>query len=124
MMKVRVAEFCCQTAYKYGFGLLLFFLLGTLPGYGQVSYEASARHEQQLRKSLKDAEKVDNKYKSTHLNTDTYTFKKGVAGRKRVKRDDGRSKLQFNVNGEPAKKPKLFKKKRKYKSRSERRESN
>ena len=121
-MKVRVAESCCRTVYKYGLGLLLFFLLGTLPGYGQVSYEASAKHEQQLRKSLKDAEKVDSKYKDTHLNTDAYTFKKGAAGRKRVKRDDG-ARLHFNVNGDPARKFKLFKK-RKYKPRSDKRKSN
>lgn len=118
-MKVCVAESCFRTACKYGFGLLLFFLLSTLPGYGQVSYEASAKHEQQLRKSLRDAEKVDNKYKDTHLNTDAYTFKKGEAGRKRVK-EDKRPKLHFNVNGDPAKKLKLFKKRRKYKSRNER----
>jgi hypothetical protein len=117
MMKVRVAESCCRTAYKYGLGLLLFFLLGTLPGYGQISYQASAKHDQQLRKSLRDAEKVDSKYKDTHLNTGAYTFKKGEAGRKRLKKD-GRDHLQFNVNGDPAKKMNLFKKKKKYKARA------
>ncbi|OKL40613.1 hypothetical protein [Pontibacter flavimaris] len=120
MMKVRVAESCCRTAYKYGLGLLLFFLLGTLPGYGQVSYEASARHGQSLRKSLKDAEKVDSKYKDTHLNTNAYTFKKGEAGRKRVKKDE-RARLHFNVNGDPAKKLRLFKNKKKYKPRKDKR---
>ncbi|WP_276499629.1 hypothetical protein [Pontibacter litorisediminis] len=121
MMKMRVAESCCRTACKYGLGLLLFFLLGTLPGYGQVSFQASAKHEQQLRKSLKDAEKVNSKYKDTHLNTDAYTFRKGEAGRKRLKKDD-RAKLHFNVKGDPAKKLRLFKKKRKYKPRDEKRQ--
>lgn len=116
MMKVRVVESCCRTAYKYSLSLLLFFLLGTLPGYGQISYQASAKHDQQLRKSLRDAEKVDSKYKDSHLNTDAYTFKKGEAGRKQVKRNK-RDQLQFNVKGDPAKKLHLFKKKKKYKAR-------
>ena len=117
-MKVRVVESCCRTAYKYGLGLLLFFLLGTLPGYGQISYQASAKHDQQLRKSLRDAEKVDSKYKDTHLNTDAYTFRKGEAGRKRLKKKDERDQFQFNVKGDPAKKIKLFKNKKKYKARA------
>ncbi|CAM3795356.1 hypothetical protein POKO110462_20100 [Pontibacter korlensis] len=122
-MKVCVAELCSRTAYKYGLALLLFFLIGTLPGYGQTSFQASAKHEQQLRKSLRDAEKANAKYKDTHLNTDTYTFKKGEAGRRRV-RNEERGKLQFNVKGDPVKKLKLFNKKKKYKARSTKKRSN
>ncbi|TPE40294.1 hypothetical protein [Pontibacter mangrovi] len=122
MMKVCATDFCFKKACKYGLGLLLFFVAGTLPGYGQTSFEASAKHEQQLRKSLREAEKVDAKFKETHLNTDAYTFKKGASGRRRV-RNNERDKMQFNVNGEPVRKLKIFGKKRKYNTRADKKRS-
>ena len=110
-MKVRAAAYCSQTAFKCSLFLLLFFLLGVLPGYGQTSHTAIARHDQELKKSLKEAAKVDAAYKDTHLNTDAYTFRKGEAGRKRL-RSNERAQYQFNVKGDAAKKLRLFKKKR------------
>ncbi|RIJ37835.1 hypothetical protein D1627_12145 [Pontibacter oryzae] len=120
-MKVRLAAYCSQKVLKYGFSLLLFFLIGTVSGYGQVNHESQAQHDQEVKLSLKEASKVDAAYKETHLNTNIYTFKKGAAGRKRVYKD-GRDKYQFNTSGEPVKKLKLFKKKRKYKQRSKKKD--
>lgn len=117
MMKVRIAAYCSQKVLKYGFSLLLFFLIGTVSSYGQVNYESQAQHDQEVKLALKAASKIDAAYKESHLNTDVYTFKKGAAGRKRVQQD-GRDKYQFNTSGEPVKKMKFFKKKRKYKQRA------
>lgn len=122
-MKVRAAESCSRTVWMCGFGLLLFFLLGTLPGYAQVSHETSAKHEQELRQSLKEASQLKTTYKDTHLNTDAYTFKKGAAGRRRVHKDN-RDEYQFNMSGEPVKKRRLFKKKRQHKQRDRRKRDN
>ncbi|WP_139237131.1 hypothetical protein [Pontibacter akesuensis] len=110
-----------KKAILCGANLFLFSLVGTLPSYGQVNYKAEEKHEQKLKQSLKDAAKVDAvAYKDTHLNPDAYTFKKGVAGRKRL-RNEERERLRFNTNGDPVKKISIFKKK--YKPRAKKKRS-
>ncbi|MFD1188075.1 hypothetical protein [Pontibacter rugosus] len=102
---------------------MLLLLIGT-PGYSQVNYQAEENHEQKLKQSLKDAAKVDAvTYKDTHLNTSAYTYKKGVAGRKRL-RNEEREQYQFDTNGEPVKRKGLFKKKKKYRQRGRNKRSN
>lgn len=92
--------------------LALLLLLSALPGYGQISFNTHGKkHEQQVRKSLKEAEQADLAYKDTHLNTNAYTFKKGAAAHKRLKQDE-RSGYQFNDKGKPVKWTKFFKKRK------------
>ena len=99
-------------AAKASLGLtLLMLLLVALPGYGQISFKAHERHEREMRKSLKEAEQADLAYKDTHLNTNAYSFKKGVAARKRLKQQE-RSGYQFNENGKPVKWTKIFRKRK------------
>ena len=88
---------------------LLLFL--ALPGYAQISFTAHERHEREMRKSLKEAEKADPVYKETHLNTNAYTFRKGAAARKRLKQDE-RSVYKFNDSGKPMKRAWIFKKRK------------
>ncbi|MCJ8166083.1 hypothetical protein MKJ04_14645 [Pontibacter sp. E15-1] len=90
---------------------LALLLLAALPGYGQISFDAREKHEQKMRKSLKEAEQVEYTYKETHLNTSAYTFKKGAAARKRRKQDR-RATYQFDENGKPARKILFFKKRK------------
>ncbi|MFD2246963.1 hypothetical protein [Pontibacter ruber] len=68
----------------------------------QISYKAVDQHNHLKRQSLKEADKTDVAYKDTHLNTSTYTFKKGEAGRKRVATNDGRNKYRFTERGNAA----------------------
>lgn len=88
---------------------LLLFL--ALPGHAQISFTAHERHEREMRKSLKEAEKADPVYKETHLNTNAYTFRKGEAARKRLKQDE-RSVYKFNDSGKPVKRAWIFKKRK------------
>ncbi len=85
------------------FSLLVVFLLASVPAFAQISHKSVNEHKQQRKKFLKQAEKVDTKYKDTHLNVDSHTFKIGESGRKRVSKD-GRANYQFDESGQPLKK--------------------
>lgn len=117
MMEVRVADFNLRQPLRVALALLLFFLVGALPGYAQTTHDAVEKHDQEVRQSLKEAAKIESIYKDSHLNTEAYTFKKGEPGRRRQQKD-GRDKYQFNINGDPVVKSKPFWKKKKYKPRS------
>lgn len=104
-------------AMKVMLPLVLLLLFGALPGYGQISHKAQEKHAREMRKSLKEAAKADLAYKETHLNINAYTFKKGAAARRRLKKDE-RASYQFNERGEPLKWY-HFLKKRKYKQEKE-----
>ena len=90
---------------------LTLFLFLASPSYGQISFKAHERHEREMRKSLKEAEKADPVYKETHLNTNAYTFRKGAAARKRLKQDE-RSVYKFNDSGKPVTRAWIFKKRK------------
>ncbi|PRY14776.1 hypothetical protein CLV24_10313 [Pontibacter ummariensis] len=77
--------------------LLLFFLF-SVPVSAQINHVSHSKHEQELRQSLKEAAKVDALYKETHLNTDTYTFRKGVAGRKVSKREGAEKSKKLTLS--------------------------
>ncbi|MFD3003747.1 hypothetical protein ACFS7Z_25550 [Pontibacter toksunensis] len=92
--------------------LVLLILLVAMPGYGQISFNAQEKHGREVRKSLRDAAKADIAYKETHLNTNAYTFKKGTAARKRIRKDELAS-YHFNERGKPIRWYHFLKKKRK-----------
>ncbi len=100
-----------SSALKPVLVLALLLLWGAVPGYAQISFDAREKHAQQVRQSLKEADVADYAYKDTHLNTNAYTFKRGAAARKRLKKDD-RARYQFDENGMPARKFQLFRKKK------------
>jgi hypothetical protein len=77
-------------------------LLSAGAAMAQISYKAVEHHNQQKRQSLKEAKQAEVEYKDTHLNTSTYTFKKGAPGRKRVAARDGRNKYRFTDSGNAA----------------------
>jgi hypothetical protein len=110
MRKVSV-ETCFKKALKALLSLVVLLLFGALPGYGQISFNAQEKHEQKMRKSLKEAEQVELAHRETHLNISAYTFRKGAAARKRLKKDE-RSGYQFNDSGKPVKWKKALAKKK------------
>lgn len=110
---------CDVVSFPFSFArrlalLLALVLLTAVPAFCQISYESAENHKQERKKFLKEAEKAEATYKDTHLNTGAYNFKKGEAGRRRLKAKDERGRYQFDENGEPVKKRKPFwKRKRK-----------
>ncbi|WP_242922178.1 hypothetical protein [Pontibacter liquoris] len=97
---------------RSGFLLCLLALLAfsALPAFAQISPESKEQQRKEQKRFLKEAAKTESVYKDTHLNTDTYTFKKGEAGRINAK--NNRAAYLFDENGKPIKKKKLFEKKR------------
>ncbi|WP_162054466.1 hypothetical protein [Pontibacter pamirensis] len=111
-MKEMMVSTAVKKALKVILPLVLLLLFGALPGYAQISFKAHENHGREVRKSLKEAAKADLAYKETHLNTNTYTFRKGTAARKRAKKDELAS-YQFNERGKPIRWYHFLKKKRK-----------
>ncbi|WP_458988075.1 hypothetical protein [Pontibacter sp. CAU 1760] len=105
----RRMEAAREKHFKRAGVVALFWLLLAVPGYGQISFQE--QHGQQMRKSLKEAERADPAYKDTHLNTSAYTFRKGAAARKRLKQQK-RASYQFNEQGKPVRRFPLFRKKK------------
>jgi hypothetical protein len=102
-----------STFTKHLFSLLVVLLLATVPALAQINQKSVSEHKQQRKKFLKQAAKADTKYKDSHLNIDSHTFKIGESGRRRVNRDD-RANYQFNESGQPLKKQRfLFLRKKK-----------
>ncbi|PIQ20847.1 MAG: hypothetical protein COW65_12665 [Cytophagales bacterium CG18_big_fil_WC_8_21_14_2_50_42_9] len=52
--------------------------------WAQITYKSRSAIKAETRKSKRDAAQVEADYKDSHLNTAHYTYKKGVAGRKKV----------------------------------------
>ncbi|MEJ8758486.1 hypothetical protein WG947_15840 [Pontibacter sp. H259] len=99
---------------KQIFTLIAFcFILTLLPlaTEAQIQATTSGRHKKEQKRFLKEAKATESAYKDTHLNTRTYTFKKGESARKRVKKNDERRSYKFDEAGKPLKKKGLFRKK-------------
>ncbi|GAB3525732.1 hypothetical protein GCM10027443_00060 [Pontibacter brevis] len=111
-MDVKTVCIDVKKAMKYSLPLVLLLLLVALPGYGQISFKTHDNHGREVRKSLKEAAKVDPAYKETHLNTNAYSFRKGTAARRRAKKDELAS-YKFNERGKPMRWYHFLKKKRK-----------
>ena len=91
------------------FAVILF--VGIMPAMAQIRTQTVEKHKKQRERFLKEAEKTESTYKETHLNTDAYTFKKGEAARKRMKKRDERRRYKFDETGKPLKKKSFFRKK-------------
>jgi hypothetical protein len=100
-----------RKAVKIVLSLALLLLFGASPSYGQISFKSHEKHGQKMRQSLKEAEQIELAHKETHLNPNTYTFRKGAPARKRVKQDE-RNSFHFNERGKPMKWTRFFKKKK------------
>ena len=97
------------TKWTFSFGLLL--LLGAVPAMAQIQNLSDDKHKKEQKRFLKEAEKTESTYKETHLNTDAYTFKKGEAARKKVKKRDERRRYKFDEAGNPQKKKTFLRRK-------------
>lgn len=111
-MNVTMVSITVNRALKVMPPLVLLLLLVAMPGYSQISFNAQEKHGREMRKSLKEASKADIAYKETHLNPNAYTFKKGTAARKRIRKDE-LANYQFNERGKPIRWYHFLKKKRK-----------
>ena len=97
------------TKWTFSFGLLL--LLGAVPAMAQIQNLSDDKHKKEQKRFLKEAEKTESTYKETHLNTDAYTFKKGEAARKKVKKRDERRRYKFDEAGNQQKKKTFLRRK-------------
>ncbi len=81
---------------------------GLQPAVAQTDYSADekAELERQNRKNLREAKEYKSDYKETHLNTATYQYKPGKAGRKAAKIKKRKDKASLFDKG-------LFKKRKK-----------
>ena len=100
-----------QAFTKWIFSFLLLLLLGALPAMAQIKNLSDDKQKKEQKRFLKEAEKTESTYKETHLNTDAYTFKKGEAARKRVKKRDERRQYKFDEAGKPLKKKTFLRRK-------------
>jgi len=64
---------------------LLLTVLSCAPALAQITHRSQAAIKAETRKSKRDAARFKADYKESHLNTAHYTYKKGEAGRKRVR---------------------------------------
>lgn len=97
------------------FALLGGFFLVTSLAQAQIAYSTPAQQKKELRKSLKEAEKIKTDYNESHLNVKAYHFRKGESSRKRVKKPAEQEEMLINEDGTAAvkSKPKRNKKPRK-----------
>ncbi|WP_192822941.1 hypothetical protein [Rufibacter sp. LB8] len=98
--------------------LLLFCLLAQ-PSLAQVASLTPAQQEKELRRSLKEAKRLQTDFNESHLNMEAVAFKRGESGRKRVKGPQEQELMLINEAGTATNKPKL--KARKNKSARKRR---
>ncbi|MBB6613113.1 hypothetical protein H7F15_18885 [Pontibacter sp. Tf4] len=99
---------------KQLFTLLIFclaFSLITESTFAQIKATTDSKHKKEQKRFLKEARKTESTYKETHLNTNTYTYKKGEAARKRAIKRDERRKYKYDDTGKPHKKKQIFRKK-------------
>ncbi|MBC5775860.1 hypothetical protein H8S95_17425 [Pontibacter sp. KCTC 32443] len=96
---------------KWALCFLIMLFIGTMPAMSQIKQQTEEKHKKERNQYLREAEKTESTYKETHLNTDAYTFKKGEAARKRVKKRDERRQYKFDETGKPLKKKSLIRKK-------------
>ncbi|WP_219337354.1 hypothetical protein [Pontibacter populi] len=90
---------------------LMLLLLGVVPAMAQIKNLSDDKQKKEQRRFLKEAEKTESTYKDSHLNTNAYTFKKGEAARKRVKKRDERRQYKFDEAGKPLKKKTFLRRK-------------
>ena len=99
---------------KQIFTLLTFcaaFILLPYLTSAQIQQTTEVQHKKEQKRFLKQARATESAYKDTHLNTSTYTFKKGESARKRAKKADEHQLYKYDDTGKPLKKKGLFRKK-------------
>lgn len=97
-------------------GMLGVLLLLSVPAQAQVEHKSRNQQRQELRKSLREAQKVESEYRESHLNIANHSFKDGESSRKRSKKKEARDRMEIKEDGTAAK-PDLPVKKRKKASR-------
>lgn len=90
---------------------LMLLLLMVAPAIAQIQPQTAEAHKKEQKRFLKQAQKTESTYKDTHLNTEAYTFKRGEAARKKVKKHDERRKYKFDETGKPLKKKTFLRRK-------------
>ena len=86
--------------------IMLFF--STTPATAQISKKSADKHRKEQRRFLREADKADARYKDTHLDVNTDTYKKGEVPPGKIR--SGRA-FKNNAAGKPVKKRTLFRKK-------------
>ncbi|MBA9077571.1 hypothetical protein [Rufibacter quisquiliarum] len=88
-------------------------LVAARPAAAQVEYLTPAQQKKEVRKSLKEAQKIKTDYNESHLNLKAYNFERGASGRKRVKNPQDQDEMLMNEDGTAVTKPKSKPKKAK-----------
>jgi len=93
--------------------MIICLVLALLPegASAQTQTTTDGKHKKEQKRFLKEARNTESAYKETHLNTGSFTFRKGEAARKRAKKRDERLQYKFDDTGKPLKKKQLFRKK-------------
>ena len=91
--------------------ILVMLFVGIAPAMAQIQSKSVEKHRKEQKRFQKEARKTESDYKATHLNTDAYTFKKGEAARKKVKKRDERRQYKFDETGKPLKKKTFLRRK-------------
>ncbi|QHL87832.1 hypothetical protein GU926_10485 [Nibribacter ruber] len=90
-------------------GVLLLF---TTSVNAQVEHKSRNKQRQELRKGLREAQKVESEYRESHLDVSNHVFKEGQSSRKRAKKKQARDRMEIKEDGTAAK-PEASAKKRK-----------
>ncbi|AMM50606.1 hypothetical protein TH61_04660 [Rufibacter sp. DG15C] len=98
-------------------GMLGVFLLLSTTANAQVEHKSRNQQRQEVRKSLREAQKVESEYSESHLNLANHSFKDGESSRKRSKKKEARDKMEIKEDGTAAKPDVPVKKRKKAKKK-------
>jgi hypothetical protein len=91
--------------------LAIVLLINAMPATAQISQKSVDKHRKEQRRFLREADKADARYKETHLNVHSDTYKKGEVPRTKVRAGGIFRKFKNNEAGKPVKRRMLFRKK-------------
>jgi Flp pilus assembly protein TadB len=98
-------------------GMLGALLLLSTAASAQVEHKTRNQQRQELRKSLREAQKVESEYRESHLNLANHSFKDGESSRKRSKKKEARDRMEIKEDGTAAKPDVPVKKRKKAKKK-------
>ena len=103
-----------QSLHLFLFTMVLgAFLLLSASANAQVEHKSRNQQRQELRKSLREAQKVESEYRESHLNVTNHSFKDGESSRKRSKKKGPRDRMEIKEDGTAAKPDSSMKRRKK-----------
>ena len=94
-------------------GMLGVFLALSTSASAQVEHKSRNQQRQELRKSLREAQKVESEYRESHLNVTNQSFVDGESPRRRSGKKEARDRMEIKEDGTAAKPESAVKKKKK-----------